>query len=331
MERRQEQQSHDDQNARGKTKGDDSVDRRVDSKGVTERRRPPCRRSESPDGYEMRSRYYEAGEALFEDIRQVKKEARIEHVGGMLPPRGGVKTRRIRQLGQRAVRRAKRQKRTRVVGNKVIFAKPDFRDTRKVEAMMVYERGVVRVGGDRCNRCKNEDGISADCVVMPEVDGVAICDGACSNCLYQHSGAGCNARGGPAGEGSKARGVGRVKGGRGKRGRDAVCGNREVKEGDERRVKQCWGASSGGGLQEELGKFKEGLQRGRELKLIGEQLATELGGLMDSTGIIGGEQGWGDIQGALAAMVIRTTRMIEEVLQQGVQLEGLVIQRIERM
>ncbi len=53
------------------------------------------------------------------------------------------------------------------------------------------------------------------------------------------------------------------------------------------------------------------------MKLIGEQLATELGRrvrLIDSIGIIGGEQGEGDMQGALAAIVIRTTRMIEEVL-----------------
>ncbi len=69
IERRQEQQSHNDQNARGKTKGDNSVYRRVDSKGVTKRRRPPYRRSESPDRYKMRSRYYEASEELFEDIR----------------------------------------------------------------------------------------------------------------------------------------------------------------------------------------------------------------------------------------------------------------------
>ncbi len=53
------------------------------------------------------------------------------------------------------------------------------------------------------------------------------------------------------------------------------------------------------------------------MKLIKEQLATELGRgvrLIDSIGIIGGEQGKGDIQGALAAMVIRTTRIIEKVL-----------------
>ncbi len=57
------------------------------------------------------------------------------------------------------------------------------------------------------------------------------------------------------------------------------------------------------------------------MKLIREQLATELGRgvrLIDSIGIIGGEQGGGDMQGALVVIVIRTTRMIEEVLQQGV-------------
>jgi hypothetical protein len=49
---------------------------------------------------------------------------------------------------------------------------------------MIYKWGEVLVGPDQCDRCKNERGISLECVVMPTDNGVAIGDGACSNCLY---------------------------------------------------------------------------------------------------------------------------------------------------
>lgn len=145
--------------------------------------RPPKARSESPDGYEMRGRYWEAADILKFDLEESKKAPDVwDYVYDpvCLPPSGVARTPTMRQLGAMPIRRAWRRCSSR--------ERPNMRQGHVIEAIMVYERGEVldRVG--RCKRCSEGKGISRSCVVVPRIIGDA-----CSNCLYDGLGEGCDA------------------------------------------------------------------------------------------------------------------------------------------
>lgn len=67
-----------------------------------------------------------------------------------LPPFRTRMTRMIAQLSDRAVLRTKQQ------GNMTRYGMPDYGDVQNVEAMMIYERGVILEGLARCNRCMQQ-------------------------------------------------------------------------------------------------------------------------------------------------------------------------------
>lgn len=145
--------------------------------------RPPKARSESPDGYEMRGRYWEAADILKFDLEESKKAPDVwdcVYDPVCLPPSGIARTPTMRQLGVMPIRRAWRRCSSR--------ERPNLSQERVIEAIMMYERGEVldRVG--RCTRCSSGKGISRSCVVVPRIIGDA-----CSNCLYDGLGEGCDA------------------------------------------------------------------------------------------------------------------------------------------
>lgn len=76
-------------------------------------------------------------------------------------------------------------------------APPSLTNLRVVEAVMMYERGSERDASLRCNRCRAGQGVSAQCIVLPDeaIDDVREPGGPCSNCLYDDIGGSCNAFG----------------------------------------------------------------------------------------------------------------------------------------
>lgn len=76
-------------------------------------------------------------------------------------------------------------------------APPSLTSPRVVEAVMMYERGSEREGSLRCNRCRAGQGVSPQCIVLPDEarDDVREPGGPCSNCLYDDIGGACNASG----------------------------------------------------------------------------------------------------------------------------------------
>ncbi len=145
--------------------------------------RPPKAPSESPDGYEMRGRYWEAADILKFDLEESKKAPDVwdnVYDSVCLSPSGVARTPTICQLGVMPIRRAWRRRSSR--------ERPNINQEQVIEAIMMYERGNVldRVG--RCSRCRGDEGISRECVVIPYV-GID----ACSNCLYDGLGESCDA------------------------------------------------------------------------------------------------------------------------------------------
>ncbi|KAK7757656.1 hypothetical protein SLS62_000033 [Diatrype stigma] len=171
----------------------------VSSRSCRAPSRPPRAPSESPDGYEMRGRYWEAADVLKFDLEESKKAPDVwdfVYDPVCLPPPSGsaggggggaspMRTPAIRQLGAMPIRRAWRRRSSR--------ERPNVRREPVVEAIMMYERGEVldRVG--RCSRCSEGKGISRECVVVsPRLSSGNGVD-ACSNCLYDGLGDDCDA------------------------------------------------------------------------------------------------------------------------------------------
>jgi hypothetical protein len=145
-------------------------------------RPPPRAPTESPDGYEMRARYWEAAEILRLDLQESRRPPGVWNYvydPVHLPPSGIQKTPHIRQLGSMPIQRAWRRR--------CAWTEPDLRQAQTVEAMMLYERGDVLAVTAECSRCKGGNGVSRECVVMP-----ATCGSVCSNCLYDGKGASCD-------------------------------------------------------------------------------------------------------------------------------------------
>lgn len=144
---------------------------------------PPRSQTESPDGYEMRARYWEAADILRLDLQESRRPPGVWNYvydSFQLPPSGTMKTPHIRQLGSLPIQRAWRRR--------CAWTEPDIRETQSVEAMMLYERGEMVATAAECNRCREGHGISRECVIMP-----AICGKVCSNCLYDGKGRSCDA------------------------------------------------------------------------------------------------------------------------------------------
>ena len=77
-------------------------------------------------------------------------------------------------------------------------APPSLSDARVIQAVLMYERGSEREATSRCNRCRAGQGVSPQCIVLPdeardEIRGEP--GGPCSNCLYDDIGGSCNAFG----------------------------------------------------------------------------------------------------------------------------------------
>ncbi|KAL8341783.1 hypothetical protein RB598_003627 [Gaeumannomyces tritici] len=139
--------------------------------------RPPPGRDESPDGYEMRSRYWEAMDVLNRSMA-ASDPALYVCDSVCLPPPGLARTGALAALGALPIRRAWRRRR-RPGGQP-----PDLGSAAVVEAIMTYERGVVAAAADpgrACARCRRGEGPSPDCVVL---EGAGNGTGPCSNCVY---------------------------------------------------------------------------------------------------------------------------------------------------
>ncbi|KAI1373138.1 hypothetical protein F4677DRAFT_430358 [Hypoxylon crocopeplum] len=159
-------------------------------------RRRPRRRSESIDGYEMRDRYWEAMDIIDRDLKEaVIPPAVWDYVYDpvCLPPSGGARSPAIRQLGNLPIRRAWRRRNSR--------ERPDLSSTRTVEAIMLFERGIMLYQQSQCTHCQRGQGMSPGCVVMEpeqEADGAAASSSklrsTCSNCLYEGRENECDAR-----------------------------------------------------------------------------------------------------------------------------------------
>ncbi|KAI0836490.1 hypothetical protein F5Y06DRAFT_104406 [Hypoxylon sp. FL0890] len=159
-------------------------------------RRRPRRRSESIEGYEMRDRYWEAMDIIDRDLKEATKAPAVwDYVYDpvCLPPSGLEKTPAIRQLGSLPIRRAWRRQNSR--------ERPDLGSTRNVEAIMLYERGMMLPRPSRCTYCQRGQGVSPGCVVMePKEDAekghssVSELKSTCSNCIYDGQGNQCDAR-----------------------------------------------------------------------------------------------------------------------------------------
>lgn len=77
-------------------------------------------------------------------------------------------------------------------------APPNLKDPRMMEAVMMYERGSELESSSRCNRCRAGQGVSPQCIILPDEareDGDGERRGPCSNCLYDDIGGSCNAHG----------------------------------------------------------------------------------------------------------------------------------------
>ncbi|KAI5856142.1 hypothetical protein GGS23DRAFT_437725 [Durotheca rogersii] len=161
-------------------------------------RRRPRRRSESIDGYEMRDRYWEAMGVINRDLKDAAKAPAVwDYVYDpvCLPPSRGPRTPVIRRLGNLPIRRAWRRRNNR--------ESPDTSSARAVEAIMVYERGVMLSQQSQCTNCQQGRGISPGCVVAeqgPEAEAAEADTSTrgpaptCSNCLYDGRDSQCDAR-----------------------------------------------------------------------------------------------------------------------------------------
>lgn len=159
-------------------------------------RRRPRRRSESIEGYEMRDRYWEAIDIIDRDLKDAAKAPAVwDYVYDpvCLPPSGGDKTLAIRRLGSLPIRRAWRRRNSR--------ESPDLSSTHTVEAIMLYERGVILPEQSKCTNCRRGQGISPGCVVINREQKVqehftrtGDLQSTCSNCLYGGQADQCDAR-----------------------------------------------------------------------------------------------------------------------------------------
>ncbi|KAI1469050.1 uncharacterized protein F4812DRAFT_356258 [Daldinia caldariorum] len=149
-------------------------------------RRRPRRRSESADGYEMRDRYWEAMDIIEQDLTEATKAPAVwDYVYDpvCLPPSGVSKTPAIRRLGSLPIRRAWRRLNSR--------EHPDLGSTGIVEAVMLYERGIILSRQLQCTHCRKSQGVSPGCVVLDteeefrgSPDSLSRLRLMCSNCLY---------------------------------------------------------------------------------------------------------------------------------------------------
>ncbi|KAL8377137.1 hypothetical protein RB595_008014 [Gaeumannomyces hyphopodioides] len=161
--------------------GQDVSDAESDSSMCLER--PPPGRDESPDGYEMRSRYWEAMGVLNRSMAQ-SDPALYVCDSVCLPPPGLARTDAVRDLGALSIRRAWRRRRPG-------YQPPDLGSVAVVEAIMTYERGaVVADSGRVCARCLRGEGPSPDCVILDRAGGGT---GPCSNCIYDRAAPLCDA------------------------------------------------------------------------------------------------------------------------------------------
>jgi hypothetical protein len=144
--------------------------------------RPVRRRDESPDGYEMRGRYWEAMDVLNLDMSRAPKDCVCDSV--YLPPSGLLKTEAMKKLSTLPIRRAWKRR--------IECQAADTQQPSIVEAIMVYERGEVEKPNEGCSRCKSGEGPAPDCVTV-----VGIGSGACSNCLYDSVPQSCDAAASP--------------------------------------------------------------------------------------------------------------------------------------
>ncbi|KAI1775936.1 hypothetical protein F4818DRAFT_392814 [Hypoxylon cercidicola] len=163
----------------------------VDIPAVRFRRRPR-RRSESMEGYEMRDRYWEAMDVVDRDLKDAAKAPAVwDYVYDpvCLPPSGGAKTPAVRRLGSLPIRRAWRRRNSR--------EGPDLSSTHTVEAIMLYERGVILPEQSKCTNCRRGRGISPGCVVMEPEQKILALQSTCSNCLYDRRADQCDARAPP--------------------------------------------------------------------------------------------------------------------------------------
>ncbi|KAI1331611.1 hypothetical protein F5Y16DRAFT_239580 [Xylariaceae sp. FL0255] len=166
------------------TKGDDEHHRSGRVRRSPGPPRPLRSASESPEGYELRTRYWEASDILKFYLEESKKPPEVWdfiYDPVCLPPRGMPTTPAIRRLGRMDIRRAWRRRSL----NKA----PDLSQTHIVEAIMTYERGHILDPNMRCDRCKDGEGASRDCVIV-----ACIGEGVCSNCQYDGLTTGCNGR-----------------------------------------------------------------------------------------------------------------------------------------
>ncbi|KAI0146191.1 hypothetical protein GGR57DRAFT_506485 [Xylariaceae sp. FL1272] len=149
---------------------------------TSRRERPPKTRSESPEGYDFRGRYWEAADLLKLDLQESRRPPNVWdfiYDDVCLPPTGMAKTLSIRRLGRMPIRRAWRRKSYK--------EKPDLQQINIVEAIMVYERGQIVDADMQCDWCRDGKGATRECVIMP-----CIGETICSNCLYDGNATGCN-------------------------------------------------------------------------------------------------------------------------------------------
>ncbi|KAI0116698.1 hypothetical protein F4814DRAFT_258143 [Daldinia grandis] len=149
-------------------------------------RRRRRRRSESIEGYEMRDRYWEAMDIIEQDLIEATKAPAVwDYVYDpvCLPPSGFAKTPGICLLGRLPIRRAWRRLNSR--------ERPDLGSTRIVEAIMLYERGMMLSRQFQCAHCQKRQGISPGCMIIdPDeevkepLESLGGLRSICSNCLY---------------------------------------------------------------------------------------------------------------------------------------------------
>ncbi|KAI1088980.1 hypothetical protein F5B19DRAFT_469076 [Rostrohypoxylon terebratum] len=159
-------------------------------------RRRSRRRSESIEGYEMRDRYWDAMDIIDRDLKGAAKAPAVwDHVYDpvCLPPSGGEKTLAIRRFGKLPIQRAWRRRNSR--------ERPNLGSSRVIEAIMLYERGVMLPQRSQCTRCQQGRGISPGCVVTGPEDEIQEIDGgigelgsSCSNCHYDAVDSQCDVR-----------------------------------------------------------------------------------------------------------------------------------------
>ncbi|KAI6086419.1 hypothetical protein F4821DRAFT_278486 [Hypoxylon rubiginosum] len=151
-------------------------------------RKPPKNPSESPEGYEMRARYWEAADIMRSELKKSRKAPDVwDYVYDtvFLPPLGFSKTPTIRRLGYMPIRRAWKRRSA--------AEKPNLRQARIIEAIMIYERGMVLNTESRCHRCKEGKGVSPECVIEPGSGG-----NTCSNCRFDGMGSQCQVQDAPS-------------------------------------------------------------------------------------------------------------------------------------